>query len=180
MQLPRGRQNDYGPRSMRPVVSHPNVPAASDDTMARLPPKGKSRKVTAEDLAAAARAQAELAPPSHGPVNEERIVDLAQSKWLQYDPEFLEIEGIHYSVKELAEAVRAQKKKKRRQGRPTIPNKFAILDAAALAKVRDGRYTQIAAKWKLTPRQLSNLVERNRPYFDGKVKSLLKNIGIKE
>jgi hypothetical protein len=66
-------------------------------------------------------------------------------------------------------------KEKRHKSHLAIRNKLAILDAAALAKVRDGRYTQVARQWKLTPRQLIDLVRRNRTYFAGMVRALLKN-----
>jgi hypothetical protein len=66
-------------------------------------------------------------------------------------------------------------KEKRGKGHPAIPNKLAILDAAALAKVRSGRYTQVAHQWKLTPQQLIDLVRRNRTYFTSMVKALRKN-----
>ena len=70
-------------------------------------------------------------------------------------------------------------KEKHAKGRPAIRNKLAILDAAALAKVRYGRYTQVAHEWKLTQQQLSDLVRRNRTYFAGIVKALHKNPTIK-
>jgi hypothetical protein len=80
---------------------------------------------------------------------------------------------------EIIEAVRTMKKK-RGKGRPgIIPDKFAVLDAAALAKVRDGKYSQIAPRWNLTTRQLTDLVEHNRSYFASKVKALRKNLAIK-
>jgi hypothetical protein len=70
-------------------------------------------------------------------------------------------------------------KEKHGKGRPTIINKLAILDAAAFAKVRDGRYTQVAHRWKLTPQQLIDLVRHNRTYFASMVKTLRKNAIIK-
>jgi len=70
-------------------------------------------------------------------------------------------------------------KEKSGKGRLVIRNKLAILDAAALAKVRYGRYTQVAHEWKLTQQQLSDLVRRNRTYFAGIVKALHKNPTIK-
>jgi hypothetical protein len=69
-------------------------------------------------------------------------------------------------------------KEKRRKSHLAIRNKLAILDAAALAKVRDGRYTLVARQWKLTPRQLIDLVRRNRTYFAGMVKALRKNLTV--
>lgn len=69
----------------------------------------------------------------------------------------------------------ARKKMRRSKGRPSlIPNRPEILDAAALAKVKFGRYTQIAAHWKLTPRQLIDLVHNNRKSFTARVKALRK------
>ena len=69
-------------------------------------------------------------------------------------------------------------KEKRRKSHLAIRNKLAILDAAALAKVRDGRYTQAAHQWKLTPHQLNELVRRNRTYFASMVRALLKNTAV--
>ena len=60
-----------------------------------------------------------------------------------------------------------------------IRNKLAILDAAARAKVRDGRYAQVAHRWKLTRQQLHDLVRQNRTYFSSMVKALRKNSTIK-
>ena len=73
----------------------------------------------------------------------------------------------------------AAKKEKNAKGRPSIRNKLAILDDAALAKVRYGRFTQVAHQWKLTQQQLHDLVRRNRTYFTGIVKALRKNPTIK-
>jgi hypothetical protein len=68
---------------------------------------------------------------------------------------------------------------KRGKGRLAIRNKLAILDDAALAKVRYGRFKQVARQWKLTQQQLNDLVRRNRTYFAGIVKALRKNPTIK-
>ena len=68
---------------------------------------------------------------------------------------------------------------KRGKGRLAIRNKLAILDDAALAKVRYGRYTQVARQWKLTQQQLNDLVRRNRTYFTSIVTALRKNPTIK-
>jgi hypothetical protein len=65
------------------------------------------------------------------------------------------------------------------KGRLAIRNKLAILDAAAFAKVRYGRYTRVAHQWKLTQQQLNDLVRRNRTYFASMVKALRKNPPIK-
>jgi hypothetical protein len=70
-------------------------------------------------------------------------------------------------------------KEKRGKDRLVIRNKLAILDAAALAKVRYGRYAQFAHQWKLTQQQLNDLVRRNRTYFASIVKALRKNPTIK-
>lgn len=59
---------------------------------------------------------------------------------------------------------------KRRPGRPTLPNQTEILDAAAKAKAETGKYTQVAARFRVTPKQLTDLVRNNRPYFNHKVK----------
>jgi CO dehydrogenase/acetyl-CoA synthase alpha subunit len=132
--------------------------------------KKRRREPTAEEmdqLAGASRDQAALAPPTFGPVT------------IEVDPELTRIKKT-YSVREVIDMVRqAENKPKRGKGRPAIPNKLAILDAAALAKVRDGRYTQIAHLWKLMPQQLIDLVRHNRPYFASKVKALRKNASIK-
>ena len=66
-------------------------------------------------------------------------------------------------------------KRARGRGRPPIPNKFAILDAAAHAKVHHGRYKQIARDWNLKPEQLSNLVKNEWKYFSRKIKKFRKN-----
>jgi hypothetical protein len=63
-------------------------------------------------------------------------------------------------------------KEKRGKSYLAIRNKLAILDAAAIAEVREGRYTQVAHRWKLTPQQLNDLVRRNQTYFAGIVKAL--------
>ena len=70
-------------------------------------------------------------------------------------------------------------KEQHAKARLAIRNKLAILDAAALAKVRKGRYTQVAHQWKLTLQQLNDLVRRNRTYFASMVKALRKNSTIK-
>jgi hypothetical protein len=102
----------------------------------------------------------------------------AAQKPVTLDPEFVEITRT-LSIPEIVEAVRNMTKKpKRSQGRPAFPDKFAVLDAAALAKVREGKYSHIAPRWNLTTRQLTDLVEHNRPYFASKVKALRKNIAI--
>lgn len=118
-------------------------------------------------------------PKPRKPTEAERE-ELARRAHVEFDPEFLEIQGTWYSVRELAQAViAAQKKKPKRRGRPAdFLNPFEILDAAALAKVRDGKYAQIAVNWNLTPRQLTDLVQRNRRYFNGKIKQLRANVGI--
>jgi hypothetical protein len=90
------------------------------------------------------------------------------------DPKWQEIKQT-YSIPELIDIVRAAEKTskaKRGKGRPEIPNKGAILDAAATAKVQEGTYTQIAARWKLKPKQLTDLVGNNRTYFKRKVKEV--------
>jgi hypothetical protein len=66
-------------------------------------------------------------------------------------------------------------KEKRGKSHLAIRNKLAILDAAALAKVSEGRYMHVAHQWKLTPQQLNDLVRRNRTYFAGMVKALRKH-----
>jgi hypothetical protein len=82
-----------------------------------------------------------------------------------------------YSLPEIIEMVRDAENKtpKRTRGRPKIADKFTVLDAAAVAKVRYGRYTQIAGDWKLTANQLVNLVGNNSKYFAARVEALRKN-----
>jgi hypothetical protein len=68
-----------------------------------------------------------------------------------------------------------KRKSKRPRGRPKIADKFAILNAAAVAKVRYGRYAQIAPDWNLTEQQLIDLVGNNSKYFAARVEALRKN-----
>jgi hypothetical protein len=139
--------------------------------MPRLPPKQLSRKVTRKDLAEAARAQAELAPPSVGPLIQE------------FDPELHRIKQT-YSVPEVIEMIhQAEKKPKHQAGRPATFDRNKILDAAARAKAAGRPYTALAASFHLEPKQLTNLVERNRRYFDRKVREFratTRNSAIKE
>jgi hypothetical protein len=92
-------------------------------------------------------------------------------------PEILELgQEITEIYREVTEADKeSPRKRSRGKGRPAVANKLQILDSAADAKVREGRYTQIAARWKLTPTQLIDLVRNNRAYFSARVISLRKN-----
>ena len=110
-------------------------------------------------LADASRALADAAPPTFGPVT------------VELDPEFVALKKTA-SIAEILDAMRIAKAEPKRVGRPSIPNKIAILDAAALAKVTTGRYLQIAADWGLTRTQLIDLVRNNRTDFSRKEKEL--------
>jgi hypothetical protein len=103
----------------------------------------------------------------------------AGAKPVVLDPEFVEVKKT-LSIPEIIEAVRAWRKKpKGKGGRAAIPNKDAILDAAALAKVREGRYSQIAADWNLKPEQLLDLVRHNRPEFNSKLDAIRRKLKVK-
>ena len=98
---------------------------------------------------------------------------------VQLDPEFVEIKKT-LTIPEIIEAVKTwQKKPKGQAGRFPIPNKLAVLDAAALAKVCAGRYSQIAADWNLKPTQLIDLVRHNREEFDRKVHAIRRKLRTK-
>lgn len=78
-----------------------------------------------------------------------------------------------YTLPEVIEMLKRSEKQKRRKGRPARANLDLILNAAAKAMAKTGRYTQVAARLGLSPRQLSNLIQRkrNRLAFDKKVKA---------
>jgi hypothetical protein len=84
-------------------------------------------------------------------------------------------------AEEIIAAVKAYKKPKRGKGRPATPDRYKILDLAAKTKAEGGAYTRHAARFHLSPKQITNLVEANRRYFNKKVKEfrsklqLLKN-----
>ena len=86
-----------------------------------------------------------------------------------------------YSLPELVNIVREAEKPKRGKGRPATPDRYKILDLAAKTKAEGGAYTRHAARFHLSPKQITNLVEANRRYFNKKVKEfrsksrLLKN-----
>lgn len=83
-------------------------------------------------------------------------------------PELVEIlKTVPFS--EIIEAVRAMKKK-RGKGRPANPRKLEILAAAARVRAAGGHYSKLAARFKLTPKQLTDLVQDNRTYFNLKVR----------
>src|ERR1700722_19282450 len=138
--------------------------------MPNIPRKKKPRKLTdaemAELLAAASSPQNWIAP--------ETILAEAAQRYVHVAPEWREITRT-YSIPELIEAVREMEKKpKRKKGRPGIGNKQEILEAAAQAKVRQGQYTHIAARWKLTRKQLTDLVRNNGKRFKSMVEDLRK------
>jgi hypothetical protein len=126
--------------------------------MAKIPRKQKVHKAaTVEQLAEVSRTQAALDPPTVGPVT------------LELDPEFVEIKRTT-TVPEIIEAMRAQKKTKRSKGRPATFDRNKILDVAAKTRAEGDAYTRLASRFHLSPKQLTNLVERNRSYFDRKVR----------
>jgi len=66
-------------------------------------------------------------------------------------------------------------KPKRGKGRPTIPDKFAILDACATVIANGGHYSRLAPQFKLSTKQLTDLVQKNRTYVNRKILALRKN-----
>ncbi len=54
-------------------------------------------------------------------------------------------------------------------GRPALPNKFEILDAAAQAKAAKGKYRHVAFRFGKTPKHVTDLVNKNKLYFVEKV-----------
>jgi phosphoribosyl 1,2-cyclic phosphodiesterase len=63
-----------------------------------------------------------------------------------------------------------RKAEPRRRGRRGFPNRTEILDAAAKARAERKFYTHVAPRFNMTPKQLIELVRRNRKHFDAKVK----------
>lgn len=59
-----------------------------------------------------------------------------------------------------------------RRGAPGFLNKLEILDAAAEAKARKGKYRHIAFRFGKSPKQVTDLVDKNKPYFVKKVAEL--------
>jgi hypothetical protein len=57
----------------------------------------------------------------------------------------------------------------KRRGRPPVLGKNEILTAAARARAMTGKYTQIAARFGMTPKQLHDLVADNAEYFNHQV-----------
>jgi hypothetical protein len=64
---------------------------------------------------------------------------------------------------------------KRGKGRPSIPDKFAILDSCATVIAKGGHYTRLAPQFKLSTKQLTDLVQKNRTYVNRKIDALRKN-----
>jgi hypothetical protein len=73
----------------------------------------------------------------------------------------------NYTLAQIAEILRGVKK--RAKGRPAKPDRFEILGAAAKAKAEKGKYRLVAPRYRLTAKQLSDLVQRNRVYFNRKL-----------
>jgi hypothetical protein len=90
------------------------------------------------------------------------------------DPEWCEIEQAH-DRRFIIDTMK-RTKPKRGKGRPGRHNKLLILYAAAKIKAADGYYTKLAAGLKMTPKKLTDLVNRpaNRPYFDRMVGKIRK------
>jgi hypothetical protein len=55
------------------------------------------------------------------------------------------------------------------RGRPMLPNTEEILDAAAKIRAEGGKYTRIARKSGLTPKQLQDRVHTHKARFNQKV-----------
>jgi hypothetical protein len=75
----------------------------------------------------------------------------------------------NYTLAQIAEILRGCLKKRR--GRPTRANLFSILDQSAKAMAEQGQYKHLAPRFHLGPKQLANLVQRNRAYFNKKVRA---------
>jgi hypothetical protein len=54
-------------------------------------------------------------------------------------------------------------------GRPALPKKFDILDAAAQEKATKGKYRHVAFRFGKTPKHVTDLVNKNKLYFVRKV-----------
>jgi hypothetical protein len=85
------------------------------------------------------------------------------------EPRWKTIKG-SYSIPELTDIVTHMATAKRGRGRPAIANLDEILTAAAAAKATKGKYTQIAARFGLTAKQLTDLVDYHKDDFDKIVK----------
>jgi hypothetical protein len=59
----------------------------------------------------------------------------------------------------------------RGKGRPARADRFEILDQSAKAMAEEGKYKHLAPRFHLGPKQLANLVQRNRAYFNRKVRA---------
>lgn len=57
-------------------------------------------------------------------------------------------------------------------GRPALLKKFDILDAAAQEKATKGKYRHVAFRFGKSPKQITDLVNTNKPYFVKKVAEL--------
>jgi hypothetical protein len=114
----------------------------TDDAM-RNPSGENKTRVTVEELAEAARCEVEL-------------------EWQRIQQT--------YSKAELVSIVREAEKPKRGKGRPATARRYEIIDAAAKVKAEGGHYTRLAARFHLRPKQLTDLVQTNRLYFNRKVR----------
>jgi hypothetical protein len=63
--------------------------------------------------------------------------------------------------------------KKTAKGRPSASDKWTLLDAIARRKAQERGYMDLRFKFKRTPRQLINLVQKNKNYLAGKVREIL-------
>ena len=93
------------------------------------------------------------------------------------DPEYRESIEAALSGPKLLAVARAAREK-RRKGRPSRPDKHTILDQAAKIKAAGGYYTSLAPRFKMTPKQLTDLVTRkgaNRSYFKRKVEEFRRS-----
>ena len=91
------------------------------------------------------------------------------------DPEWREIEKTHDRRFIIDTMKRA--KPKRRRGRPIKFDKHLVLTAAAKIKAAGGYYTSLVPRFKMTPKQLTDFVNRkdNKPYFDRKVEEFRRS-----
>jgi len=76
----------------------------------------------------------------------------------------------NFSMPEIVQACREYAARHRGKGRPARANPDDILTQCAKAKLKTGRYTQLARRFRMTVRQLRNFVEYRRREFNAAVK----------
>lgn len=78
-----------------------------------------------------------------------------------------EMESLHSKLEEHLSLTNIEKNPRRKRGRPSIvPDKRAVLYAAAEAKIRGGKYSHIASQLGLTCKQMIDFIGNNQDEFN--------------